>query len=313
MKYVLSILQSFDPAGIGASSLQECLLLQIARREDSRLTRRMRRVIRDYFDDFTKKHWEKIRQHLKTSEYEAEEVIKELRKLNPRPGASLGETMGRSIQQVTPDFIIDTDENGQVTMTLNNGELPQLFISRDFEQQMLGYQNNSKSLNRMEKEALLYTKEKVERARGYIDAIERRRKTLTLTMQAIIKMQHKYFLDGDEADLVPMTMTDIAEQIGMDVSTVSRVCNAKYAETPWGIFKLRHFFSSSFGKEGDEEMSNRKVKIALADIIKAEDKKHPLSDDAISKELKKQGYPVARRTVAKYREALGIPVARLRR
>jgi RNA polymerase sigma-54 factor len=313
VKYVLSILQSFDPAGIGASSLQECLLLQIARREDSRLTRRMRKVIRDYFDDFTKKHWEKIRQHLKTSEYEAEEVIKELRKLNPRPGASLGETMGRSIQQVTPDFIIDTDENGQVTMTLNNGELPQLFISRDFEQQMLGYQNNSKSLNRMEKEALLYTKEKVERARGYIDAIERRRKTLTLTMQAIIKMQHKYFLDGDEADLVPMTMTDIAEQIGMDVSTVSRVCNAKYAETPWGIFKLRHFFSSSFSKEGDEEMSNRKVKIALADIIKAEDKKHPLSDDAISKELKKQGFPVARRTVAKYREALGIPVARLRR
>ena len=313
VKYVLEILQSFDPAGIGASSLQECLLLQIARREDSRLTRRMRRVIRDYFDDFTKKHWEKIRQHLKTSEYEAEEVIKELRKLNPRPGASLGETMGRSIQQVTPDFIIDTDENGQVTMTLNNGELPQLFISRDFEQQMLGYQNNAKSLNRMEKEALLYTKEKVERARGYIDAIERRRKTLTLTMQAIIKMQQKYFLDGDEADLVPMTMTDIAEQIGMDVSTVSRVCNAKYAETPWGIFKLRHFFSSSFGKEGEEEMSNRKVKIALADIVKAEDKKHPLSDDAISKELKKQGFPVARRTVAKYREALGIPVARLRR
>ena len=313
VNHVLSILQSFDPAGIGANSLQECLLLQIARREDSRLTRRMRKVIRDYFDDFTKKHWEKIRQHLKTSEYEAEEVIKELRKLNPRPGASLGETMGRSIQQVTPDFIIDTDENGQVTMTLNNGELPQLFISRDFEQQMLGYQNNSKSLNRMEKEALRYTKEKVERARGYIDAIERRRKTLTLTMQAIIKMQHKYFLDGDEADLVPMTMTDIAEQIGMDVSTVSRVCNAKYAETPWGIFKLRHFFSSSFGKEGDEEMSNRKVKIALADIVKAEDKKHPLSDDAISKELKKQGCPGARRTVAKYREALGIPVARLRR
>jgi RNA polymerase sigma-54 factor len=138
VNHVLSILQSFDPAGIGASSLQECLLLQIARREDSRLTRRMRRVIRDYFDDFTKKHWEKIRQHLKTSEYEAEEVIKELRKLNPRPGASLGETMGRSIQQVTPDFIIDTDENGQVTMTLNNGELPQLFISHDFEQQMLG-------------------------------------------------------------------------------------------------------------------------------------------------------------------------------
>ncbi|MDO4959209.1 MAG: RNA polymerase factor sigma-54 [Prevotellaceae bacterium] len=310
---VLQILQGFDPAGIGASSLQECLLLQIARREDSRLTRRMRKVIRNFFDDFTKKHWEKIRQHLKVTEYEAEEVIKELRKLNPRPGASLGETMGRSAQQVTPDFIIDTDENGIVTMTLNSGELPQLFISRDFEQQMLGYQNSPKSLNRMEKEALLYTKEKVERARGYIEAIERRRQTLTLTMQAIIKMQHKYFVDGDESDLVPMTMTDIADKIGMDVSTVSRVCNAKYAETPWGIFKLRHFFSSGFSVAGEEEMSNRKIKAALSDIVKAEDPKHPLSDDSISKELKKQGFPVARRTVAKYREALGIPVARLRK
>lgn len=313
VQQVLAILQSFDPAGIGASSLQECLLLQIARREDSKFTRRMRKVIRDHFDDFTKKHWEKIRQHLKVSEYEADEVIKELRKLNPRPGASLGETMGRSAQQVTPDFIIDTDEEGQVTMTLNSGELPQLFISRDFEQQMLGYQNNSKSLNRMEKEALLYTKEKVERARGYIEAIERRRLTLTMTMQAIISIQHKYFTDGDESDLVPMTMTDIAEKIGMDVSTVSRVCNAKYAETPWGIYKLRHFFSSSFSKGGEEEMSNRKIKAALEDIIKAENKKAPLSDDSISKELKKLGFPIARRTVAKYREALGIPVARLRR
>lgn len=311
---VLTILQGFDPAGIGASSLQECLLLQIARREDSKLTRRMRKVVRDYFDDFTKKRWEKIRQHLKTSEYEAEEVIKELRKLNPRPGASLGETMGRSAQQVTPDFIIDTNEDGCINMVLNSGELPQLFVSREFEQQMLGYQNNSKSLNRMEKEALLYTKEKVERARGYIEAVERRRKTLTLTMQAIIKIQHKYFEDGDESNLVPMTMTDVAEKIGMDVSTVSRVCNAKYAETPWGIFKLRHFFSSGFkSSEGEEEMSNRKIKTALVEIIKAEDVKKPLSDDALSKELKKMGLPVARRTVAKYREALGIPIARLRK
>lgn len=313
VKEVLSILQNFDPAGIGASSLQECLLLQIERKSDSILKKRMRKVIRDYFDDFTKKHWEKIRQHLKMSEYEAENVINELRKLNPRPGASLGETMGRSIQQVTPDFIIDTTEDGHVTMTLNNGELPQLYVSRDFEEQMQGYQKNAKSLNRMEKEALLYTKEKVERAKGYIEAVERRRKTLTATMQTIIKIQHKFFIDGDESDLVPMTLKDVADRIGMDISTVSRVCNAKYAETPWGIFRLKHFFSSGYSVDGEEEMSNRKIKIALTEIVKAEDKKHPLSDIAIAEQLKKQGFPIARRTVAKYREAMNIPIARLRK
>lgn len=310
---VLAILQSFDPAGIGARSLQECLLLQIARREDSLLTRRMRKTVRDYFDDFTKKHWEKIRQHLRVTDYEAEEVIAELRRLNPRPGASLGETMGRSIQQVTPDFIIDTSVDGEISFQLNSGDMPRLFISRDFEEQMIGFQKNQKSMNRMEKEALLYTKEKIERARSYIEAVEKRRHTLAITMKAIIDLQRKYFIDGDESELQPMTLKDIADRVGLDISTVSRVCNAKYAETPWGIFRLRHFFSSGFAVEGEEEMSNRKIKAALVDIINGEDKKHPLSDEAISKLLKERGFPIARRTVAKYREALGYPVARLRK
>lgn len=310
---VLSILQSFDPAGVGACSLQECLLLQIARREDNRLTRMMRKTIRSYFNDFTKKHWEKIRQHLRVSEYEAEEVIAELRKLNPRPGSSLGETMGRNTQQVTPDFIIETTEDGNVTFQINSGDLPRLFISRDFEEQYQGFQMNQKSMNRMEKEALLYTKEKIERAKNYIDAIEKRRNTLFVTMKAIIELQHDYFLDGDDAALRPMTLKDVADKVGLDISTISRVCNAKYAETPWGIFRLRHFFSSGYVVEGEEEMSNRKIKSALAEVINSEDKKRPFSDDALSKILKEKGFPIARRTVAKYREALGFPVARLRR
>lgn len=311
---VLRILQSFDPPGIGARSLQECLLLQIRRKEDSRMKKLMFRAIKRHFDDFTKKHWDKLRSGLQISDMEVEEVVAELRRLNPRPGASLGETMGRSIQQVTPDFIIDPPFQGHISFQLNNGEVPRIFVSHDFEEQMAGYLKNQKSLNRMEKEALLYTKEKIERAKGYIEAIEKRRSNLNATMRAIIDLQHKYFLDGDESELQPMTLKDVADRIGLDISTISRVCNAKYAETAWGIFPLKHFFSSGMSfSNGDEEMSNRRIKAALQEIIDAEDKKHPLSDQALSEAMKKIGFPIARRTVAKYREAMGIPVARLRK
>ena len=309
----LQILQSFDPAGVGARSLQECLLLQIDRREDSVMTRYMRKVIKKYYDDFTKKHWEKLSQYLHIPEQEMDDVIAELRRLNPRPGASLGETMGRSVNQVTPDFIIDSSVDGRVSFSLNTGDLPHLHVSPDYEEMLRGYQMNSKSLSRSEKSALLFYKEKIESAKGYIDAIEKRQKTMSATMKAIIDIQHRYFLDGDEADLVPMTEKDVAERIGMDISTVSRVCRSKYAETPWGIFRLRHFFSSGYSVDGENEMSNRRIKAALLEIIKHEDKKRPLSDDSIAKALKEQGFPIARRTVAKYRDALKIPVARLRR
>lgn len=313
VEQVLHILQGFDPVGVGARNLQECLLLQIDKREESHLKQYMRKVIKRYYDDFTNKRWEKLRQSLHVSEFEMEEIISELRHLNPRPGASLGETMGRSINQVTPDFIIDTTDDGRITFTLNHGDLPQLFVSRDYEEMLRGYQANSKSLTRSEKSALLFYKEKIDSARNYIDAIEKRQRTMTATMKAIIDIQHRYFLDGDESDLVPMTEKDVAERIGMDISTVSRVCKSKYAETPWGIFKLRHFFSSGYSVGGEEEMSNRKIKAALSDIIKGEDKKRPYSDDALAKLLKEQGFPIARRTVAKYRDALNIPIARLRR
>lgn len=310
----LKVVQSFDPAGVGGRTLQECLLLQVARREPSEMRHLMALVLAHHFDEFTKKHWEKLSSRLHITPEKTQRVIAELRKLSPRPGSAFGETMGRNTQQVTPDFIIETSLDGTVTFQINQGNVPQLHVSQDFMEQMRGYQQNKGSLNKHEKEGLLYIKEKVERARGYIEAVQKRHRTMEKTMQAIIDIQKKYFQDGDESDLVPMTLKDIGDRIGMDISTVSRVCNGKYADTRWGIFKLRHFFTDGYNISGtNEELSTRRIKLALKDIIAAEDKRKPLSDEAIAKALERQGYPIARRTVAKYREQLGLPVARLRK
>ena len=310
---VVRILQTFDPAGIGAHSLQECLLLQIKRRPNDSLKPMMQKVITDCFDEFTKKHFDKIRSALGVDIDTAERVMTELRRLNPKPGSSLGETEGRNIQQITPDFIVDTDDNGNVTFTLNSGNIPELKVSPSFADMMEAYKNNKTSMSRREKEALLYAKEKVERARGYIEAIKVRRRTLTITMQAIIDWQRRFFQDGDEAALKPMILKNIADRTGLDISTISRVSNIKYAQTNWGTFPLRFFFSDGYTTDEGEELSTRKIKLALKDLIAKEDKKKPMSDDALTKALTKLGYPIARRTVAKYREQLGLPVARLRK
>ena len=309
---VLHKLQEFDPAGIGARSLQECLLLQIDRRDNSHLKQLMQRVIRDFFDEFTKKHWDKIQSSLRLSDVQAKALFQELRRLNPKPGASLGETIGRSMQQITPDFIIDTQDDGIITFTLNNTEVPELQVSQSFADSMKEYQQNGQNLSRQTKEALLYIKKKVEAAQNFIEAIHMRRRTLTLTMKAIIELQRPFFLDGDEASLRPMILRDVAEKTGLDLSTISRVSNSKYAQTRWGTFPLRHFFSDGYVTE-DGETSTRQIKAVLHDIIDAEDKRKPLSDEALTAALADKGFPIARRTVAKYREQLGIPVARLRR
>lgn len=311
--HVLGMLQEFDPAGIGARSLQECLLLQIARRDDSRLKELMRKVIKSYFEEFTKKRWDKIKTALALSEEQAEALSRELRKLNPKPGSSMGEAVGRSLQHITPDFIVDTQDDGTVTFTLNNGEVPELHVSQSFADTMKEYQNNKQNMSRQVKEALLYTKKKIDAAVGFIEAVKVRKHTLSVTMKAIISWQHRFFEDGDEASLRPMILKDIAEKTGLDISTVSRVSNSKYAQTRWGTFPLRYFFSDSYVTENGEELSTRQIKAALRDVVDAEDKSNPLSDDAIKEQLAKKGYPIARRTVAKYREQLGIPVARLRR
>ncbi|MBR4730731.1 MAG: RNA polymerase factor sigma-54 [Prevotella sp.] len=313
IEHVLKVLQDFDPAGIGARSLQECLLIQISRRDDSKVKTLMQQVISDYFEPFTKKHWDKIQAALSLTDIQAEALFKELRKLNPRPGASMGEMMGRSIQQITPDFIIDTQDDGTITFTLNNGEVPELKVSQSFVDSMKEYQDNKDHLSRQTKEALLYIKKKVDAAQGFIEAVKVRRHTLTITMQAIISLQRQFFLDGDEASLRPMILKDVAEKTGLDLSTISRVSNSKYAQTRWGTFPLRHFFSDSYVTESGEELSTRQIKAALRDIVEAEDRQKPLSDDAIKEALAGKGYPIARRTVAKYREQLGIPIARLRK
>ena len=310
---IIGILQTFDPAGIGAHSLQECLLLQIERRPDDRMKQLMTTVVKKHFNDFAKKHFEKLPQLLGVDEHTGQRVLEELRRLNPKPGASLGETEGRNVQQITPDFIVDTDDNGNVTFMLNGGNIPELKVSPSFAEMMEAYKNNKTSMSRREKEALLYAKEKVERARGYIEAIKVRRRTLTITMQAIIDWQRRFFQDGDEADLKPMILKNIADRTGLDISTISRVSNIKYAQTNWGTFPLRFFFSDGYTTDDGEELSTRKIKLALKDLIAKEDKKKPMSDDALTKALAKLGYPIARRTVAKYREQLGLPVARLRK
>ena len=309
---VLRKLQEFDPAGIGARSLQECLLLQIQRRKPSNLKALMLQTIEDYFELFTRKHWEKLQQQLRLTDLQAEVLIRELRKLNPKPGTSLGEVVGRSVQQITPDFIIDTQDDGTVTFTLNGGDIPELHVSQSFTDTLKEYQTNKDNMSRQMKEALLYTKKKVDAAQSFIEAIQVRRHTLIVTMQAIIQWQHRFFEEGDEALLRPMILKDIAEKTGFDLSTVSRVSNSKYAQTRWGTFPLRYFFSGYVSAEG-EELSTREIKAALRDLIAAEDKHSPMSDDMLTKELVKKGYPIARRTVGKYREQLGIPVARLRR
>ena len=273
----------------------------------------MQTVIADYFEEFTKKHWDKIQQALQLTDEQAKALFGELRKLNPRPGASMGETVGRSLQQITPDFIVDTQDDGTITFTLNNGEVPELKVSQSFVDSMKEYQENKEHLSRQTKEALLYIKKKVDAAQGFIEAIKVRRHTLTITMQAIITLQRQFFLDGDEGSLRPMILKDVAEYTGLDLSTISRVSNSKYAQTRWGTFPLRHFFSDSYVTESGEELSTRQIKAALRDIIEGEDPKKPLSDDALREELTKKGFPIARRTVAKYREQLGIPIARLRR
>ena len=313
LETVLKKLQRLDPPGIGARTLQECLLLQVNRREKSATTLLMEKVLTNYFDEFTKKHWEKIAQQMTMDELQAETVFHELRRLNPKPGAAMGETIGRSMQQITPDFVVDTQDDGTVTFSLNSGDVPQLQVSQSFADLLKEYQSNKDGLSRQMKEALLYTKQKVDAAQSFIDAVQVRRRTLTLTMKAIIQLQHRFFEEGDEALLRPMILKDVAERTGLDLSTVSRVSNSKYVQTRWGIFPLKYFFSDGYVTESGEELSTREIKATLRELIDAEDKRKPMSDDALSEALKEKGYPIARRTVAKYREQLGIPIARLRK
>lgn len=312
---VLERLQEFDPAGIGARTLQECLLLQIDRKRWTEARGNAVTILEEHFDDFLNKRWERIRTQMGLGNDQMEAAQEELLRLNPKPGSSLGETEGRNIQQITPDFIVDTNDDGTITFSITRGRIPDLHVSPSFTDLLASYRqrDNKKSLTRSEKEAVVYAKERVERAQNYIEAVRQRRHTLYVTMKAIIDIQRRYFQDGDESDLRPMILKDVADRTGLDISTISRVSNMKYAQTRWGTFKLRHFFSDSYKTENGEELSTRKIKATLKEIIDGEDKHKPMSDDALKTALAEKGFPIARRTVAKYREQLDIPVARLRK
>lgn len=313
LEHVLSIIQDFDPAGIGARSLQECLLLQIQRKENSPLKQIELDIIGKCCDEFTRKNKDKIIQKLGITEEQYNAATAELTKLNPRPGSSLGETIGKNLQQIIPDFIVDTEDDGTVTLTLNNRNVPELRLSREFTEMLDEHTRNKVNQSKESKDALMFLKQKVDAAQGFINAVKQRQQTLLSTMQAIIDLQLPFFQDGDESRLRPMILKDVAERAKLDISTVSRVSNSKYVQTNFGIYPLKFFFSDGYTTESGEELSVREIKRILKECVDNENKEKPYTDDELADMLKAKGYPIARRTVAKYRQQLNIPVARLRR
>ena len=310
---ILSIIQGFDPAGIGARNLQECLLLQLKRKPDSALKKIEWEIIEKYCDDFTRKNKEKIMQRLAISEETYEEAVNELTKLNPRPGSSLGDIIGKNFQQIIPDFLVETDDEGTISLTLNNGNIPELRLSHEFNMLLEEHTFNRENQSRDSRDTFLFLKQKVEAAQGFINAIKQRHQTLMNTMQAIIDLQRPFFLEGDETLLKPMILKDVAKKAKLDISTISRVSNSKYVQTNYGIFPLRFFFSDGYTTEEGEELSVREIKQIMKECVEHENKECPYNDDELADILKEKGYPIARRTVAKYRQQLNIPTARLRR
>jgi RNA polymerase sigma-54 factor len=310
---ILKIIQDLEPLGVGARSLRECLLLQIrAKDQEDPAVNLAKKILDQHFIEFTKKHYEKIINRLKIDRDQLQEAINEILKLNPKPGSSFEGSENNSIQTVVPDFILENND-GKLELSLNSKNVPDLHINKDYSQMLQEYQRNKKNQTKEQKEAVSFVKQKLDSAKWFIDAIKQRQNTLLLTMNAIIEYQLDFFYAGDESKLKPMILKDIADKTGLDISTISRVANSKYIQTPFGIYSLKYFFSEGMQKEDGEEVSTRQIKSILKDRIENEDKKKPLTDEKLSKILKEEGYNIARRTVAKYREQLNIPVARLRK
>jgi len=309
IEQVLKVIQDFDPAGIGARNLQECLLIQIRRKENSQSKTLQEKIISTMFDEFTHKRWDKISARLGIDNAQTDAVIAELVKLNPRPGSSLGETMGHSRQHIVPDFILD-NYDGDITFTLNNGNIPQLHVSREYSDML---DRQIKGGNSNQRDAALYIKRKLDSAKGFIQALHQREVTLTRTMQAIIDMQRPFFTEGDETLLKPMILKDVAERTGYDISTISRVTSGKYVQTNFGTFPLKAFFTDGVKTSSGEEVSVKEIHRILREVTDTEDHSNPLTDEQLADILAERGYKVARRTVAKYREQIGIPVARMRK
>jgi len=309
VEYILTMIQSLEPSGVGARDLKECLLIQLRKKQTTFTIKTAEVIIEKYFDAFTKKHYKKIIDKLDIQTEDFKEAIDEIIKLNPKPGNSLIDT-SKVVQHVIPDFII-TDNNGELNLELNSRNEPQLKISNQYVEMLRGYEKSKKT--KKDKEAILFVKQKIDAAAWFVDAIKQRRQTLLTTMQAIMNYQENFFISGDETDLKPMILKDIANIIKMDISTISRVANSKHVSTPFGTFLLKYFFSESLTTQSGEEVSTREVKSILQEIINQENKSKPLTDEKLMNMLKDKGYNIARRTIAKYREQLNIPVARLRK
>lgn len=308
---ILSIIQELDPAGVGARDLQECLLIQINRKQDGDITKYTAKVILEqFFEEFKKKHYDKISAKLEIEDQDLKEAIAEILKLNPKPGGSMKES-SRNHHQIIPDFMI-TEFEGKLELTLNGRNAPELKVSREYEQMLRTYADGAKT-SKSDKDAVMFVKQKLDGAKWFIDAIKQRQATLLLTMNAIMNYQKEYFLTGDETNLRPMILKDIAEIVNLDISTISRVANSKYVQTGHGVFALKYFFSESLSTDTGEEVSTREVKKILSEAVEGEQKLKPLTDEKLMELLKEKGYNIARRTVAKYREQLNIPVARLRK
>ena len=307
---VLKKVQELDPAGVGARDLQECLLLQLKRKEQNQKVVLAYSILDETFDQFSKKHYKKLLQKFSISEDQLKEAIAEIESLNPKPGGAISSST-RMVAHVVPDFAITIVE-GSLELTLNGRNAPELHVSRDYSNMLKGYKD-SKDKSKSQKEAVLFIKQKLDAAKWFIDAIKQRQQTLFVTMNAIMHRQEAYFLSGDQRKLKPMILKDIADTIGMDISTVSRVANSKYVDTPYGTKLIKEFFSESMKNDQGEDVSTKEIKKILEITISEEDKRKPLTDDKLAQILKEKGYPIARRTVAKYREQLELPVARLRK
>jgi len=307
---VLQIVQDLDPAGVGARNLQECLLIQLKRKGNNASVALAIRLIDEAFDHFSKKHYKKLLQKFDITEDELRDAIHEIESLNPKPGGTYSGN-NRIVEHVVPDFAIKIID-GELDLTLNGRNAPELHVSRDYTNMLKGYKE-SKDKSKSQKDAVMFIKQKLDAAKWFIDAIKQRQQTLFVTMNTIMEHQKEFFLTGDERNLKPMILKDIADKIDMDVSTVSRVANSKYVDTPYGTRLIKDYFSESMTNDQGEEVSTKEIKKILEITISEEDKRKPLTDDKLAKILKEKGYPIARRTIAKYREQLDLPVARLRK
>jgi len=309
LESVLKIIQEFDPPGVGARNLKECLLLQLKQKEETPEIKIAKIILAEHFEEFSKKHYDKIIFRMEITEDELKEGVDEILKLNPKPGGSF--QSDKIAEHIIPDFLLEY-KDGTMQLSLNGRNVPELRVSRTYSDMLDAYSKNKR--NKQTKEAVSFVKQKLDSAKWFIDAIKQRQSTMTVTMEAILKHQEEYFLNwGDEMLLKPMILKDIADVTGLDISTISRVSNSKYIQTPFGIYPLKFFFSEGLLTEKGEEVSTREIKKILQNCVEGEQKQNPLTDDELTAILQEKGYKVARRTIAKYREQLNIPVARLRK